>query len=76
MNKEKWDIKTIRLGNAIVFAAVTLALGIVVGVNWHNFTSLMGAAIAGENHSVVDWSPLDEVYNKLANTYNGEVEVD
>ena len=36
----------------------------------------MGAAIAGENHSVVDWSPLDEVYNKLANTYNGEVEVD
>ena len=76
MNKEKWDIKTIRLGNAIVFAAVTLALGIVVGVNWRNFTSLMGAAIAGENHSVVDWSPLDEVYNKLANTYNGEVEVD
>ena len=25
------------------------------------------------NNESIDWSPLDEVYNKLASTYNGEI---
>ncbi len=76
MDKKKWETKQIKLGNAIIFGAIAAAIGILVGANWHNFTSFMGATIAGETHSAVDWSPLDEVYNKLANTYNGEVKVE
>lgn len=75
MSKQKWEEKKTSLGNAIIISAVMLVVGIFVGANWQNWFGGF-APYLGINSSVksdVDWSALDEVYNKLASTYNGEI---
>ncbi len=73
----KWERKKTSLGGAIVVSCVMLVVGIVIGVNWGHIYNSFAPYLGLENAQVaseVDWSPLDEVYNKLANSYNGEVE--
>ena len=73
--KVEWNEKKTSLGNAIIISVVTLVLGIVVGANWNNvfggFAPYLG--LTNNVSSGVDWSALDEVYNKLNSTYNGEI---
>ena len=75
MSKQKWEEKKTSLGNAIIMSAVMLVAGIFVGVNCNNWFSGFAPylGIQGNAPSDVDWSPLNEVYNKLATTYNGEI---
>lgn len=75
MNRVEWKEKRVQLSSAIIVGAILMVLGIFVGANWNSFIAGMGATLTGQTYSQVDWSPLDEVYNKLANTYNGEVTV-
>ena len=73
--KVEWNEKKTSLGNAIIISVVALVLGIVVGANWNNvfggFAPYLG--LSNNASSGVDWSALDEVYNKLNSTYNGEI---
>lgn len=73
--KKEWKEKKTSLGNAIIIGAVFAVLGIIVGANWNNwvrtFAPYLGLSSVVE--SSVDWSELNEVYDKLANTYNGEM---
>lgn len=75
MDNRKWEEKKTSLGNAIIISAVMAILGVVVGFNaksWFSgFLGLVG--ITDVSQSSVDWSSLDEVYNQLANSYNGEI---
>lgn len=67
-----WKQKTVKLGNAIIFSAVLAVLGALVGANWNN---MFGANnVSGIGESGVDWSVLDEVYTKLSNSYNGDID--
>jgi carboxyl-terminal processing protease len=78
MNKQKWEEKKTSLGNAIIIGSVMAVLGGVIGANWNNwfgsFAPYLG--ISQSTTSQIDWSPLDEVYNQLASSYNGEVPVE
>ncbi|MDO4747432.1 MAG: S41 family peptidase [Candidatus Saccharibacteria bacterium] len=73
--KVEWKEKKTSLGNAIIISVITLVLGVVVGANWNvlfgGFAPYLG--LGSKGHSNVDWSALDEVYDKLNNTYNGEI---
>ena len=73
--KVDWNEKKTSLGNAIIISAVMLVIGIVVGINWDGifggFAPYLG--FSKSNNSGVNWSSLDEVYEKLASTYNGEI---
>ena len=73
--KVEWKEKQTSLGNAIIIGVVLLFLGIIVGANapkWFaSFAPYLGFDVS--QSSGVDWSSLDEVYNKLASTYNGEI---
>lgn len=75
MSKQKWEEKKTSLGNAIIISAVMLVVGLFMGANWQNwfggFAPYLGINTGAK--SDVDWSALDEVYNKLATTYNGEI---
>ncbi len=76
MNKKvEWKEKTTSLGNAIILSAFMLIVGVVVGVNWQNwfggFAPYFG--VGSQVDSNINWSVLDEVYGKLASTYNGEI---
>ncbi len=75
MNKQKWEEKKTSLGNAIVMSAVMAVIGVIIGANWNNWFGGFAPYLGLEANvsSNVNWSELDEVYNKLASTYNGEI---
>ena len=73
-DKKEWSEKKVSLGSAIVIGAVLAVLGGVVGANWQSWFGGMGPYLGlGSSHATIDWSPLDEVYDKLASSYNGEI---
>lgn len=75
MEKQKWEEKKTSLGNAVIMSAVMLVIGVVVGTNWNNWFGGFAPYLGLESNvsSGVNWSALDEVYNKLATSYNGEI---
>lgn len=76
MNKkvERVEKKT-SLGNAIIISVVMLVVGLVIGANCKSWFGSFGQylGVDGSGDSGVDWSELDEVYSKLASSYNGEI---
>ena len=72
----KWEEKKTSLGNAIVLSFVMAVIGVVIGANWdnvyNNFAPYLGLEKTQED-APIDWTPLNEVYTQLAETYNGDV---
>lgn len=75
-DKKEWKERKTSLGNAIIIGAVAAVIGIFVGMNcqkWFaGFAPYLG--LGSVTQSGVDWSSLNEVYNKLASTYNDEID--
>ena len=71
----EWKEKQTSLGNAIIISVVMLVIGLTLGLNWKNWFGGFAPYLGFEkdHSSEVDWSGLDEVYNKLANYYDGEI---
>ena len=71
----EWKEKQTSLGNAIIISFVMLVIGLTLGLNWKNWFGGFAPYLGFEkdHSSEVDWSGLDEVYNKLANYYDGEI---
>ncbi len=72
---KQWEEKRVSLGGAIITSVVTLAAGLFIGLNWHNFAPnilpyLGIRTTAGTN----DWSDLDEVYSALVANYDGTID--
>lgn len=67
----EWKVRKISVGNAIIIAAVTLAVGVIVGLGWNQFFAPM-FGLGGSADS--RWLALDEVYNKLSNSYDGDID--
>ena len=72
--KKEWKEKKTSLGNAIIMSAIAVVVGIVLGVNSKSWFSNFSAYLGLSSSSQSDWSALDEVYNKLSSTYNGEID--
>lgn len=74
MAKVEWKEKKVSLAGAIVIGAVLAVLGGVIGANWRNWFNGFAPYLGAQTlESSVDWSSLDEVYNKLASSYNGDL---
>ena len=73
--KVEWKEKQTSLGNAIIISVVMLIIGLTLGLNWKNWFGDFAPYFGFEkdHSSEIDWSGLDEVYNKLANHYDGEI---
>ncbi len=76
MKKVEWKERKTSLGNAIIIGAVMAAVGLVVGLNFDTWFSNFAPYLGLSNRKTysMDWSPLNEVYDKLAVTYNGEID--
>ena len=72
-NKLEWEEKKTSLGNTIIVGGAMLAIGIVLGFVGNKFFDSFSPYLGLESSKGMDWSPLDEVYNKLVTYYNGEV---
>lgn len=74
IDKPEWGENKIGLGNAIIMSVVTLAIGILVGLNWDSIFGGFAPYLGGKkSDSEIDWSSLNEVYDKLNISYNGEI---
>lgn len=71
--KVEWKEKKTSLGNAIIIGAVMAVIGVLIGANWNNIFGGFSPYLGGKVSASVDWSELNEVYDKLSTTYNGEV---
>ena len=73
--KLEWSEKKVSLGNAIIIGAVLAIAGGLIGANWKNWFAGFGPylGLSDAATSNMDWSALDEVYNKLAGSYDGEI---
>ena len=70
----KPETRKITLGNAIVISAVTLVIGVFVGINWNNVLSNFLPYLGFKTNASTDWSALDEVYSELSLKYDGAVD--
>lgn len=72
--KKEWKEKKVSLGSAIVVGAILAVIGGLIGANWQSmfggFAPYLGLETA---ESGINWMVLDEVYTKLASSYNGEI---
>ena len=74
MNKKTtWKEKRVSLGNAIIVAAVFAIIGGVAGYFIKNIMPSFAPYLGFKVQSSMDWSALDEVYDKLSTSYDGEV---
>lgn len=75
MNEVEFKEKKTSLGNAIIMSVIFLVVGFLVGANYEKiFSGFMPYLGIESSSGGIDWSPLNEVYNRLATTYNGEID--
>lgn len=72
--KKEWNEKKISLASSIIIGGVLAVAGVFVGLNWNNWFSSFGPYLGINSSNNLDWSPLNEVYDKLASSYNGELD--
>ena len=76
MKKLEWKERKVNLGSAIAIGAVLATVGLLAGLNWDSWFGKYSPYFGINVSKTVDWSALDEVYDKLTSNYNGEVKVD
>lgn len=76
MNKQEWKVKKVTLGNAIIVGALMMVVGVVLGINWNAWFGGMAPYLGLESNvsNKISWDSLNEVYNKLESTYDGEID--
>ena len=74
MKEVEFKERKTSLGNAVILSAMFLFIGLIVGANFTNWFSGFAPYLGLETRSSnIDWSPLNEVYDKLSISYNGEI---
>ena len=71
---KQWEEKKVSLGGTIVVGAITLVVGIALGIAWNVFAPKFLPYLGIQSAATHDWSALDEVYNTLAANYDGEID--
>ena len=74
MAQVEWKEKKTSLGNAIIIGAMMLIVGVLVGANWNALFGDFAPYLGFGTSNTMDWSPLNEVYDVLATSYNGEID--
>ena len=74
---KQWEERQVSLGGAIIGGVVTLAVGLLIGLNWSNLSASILPFFGFRSASTsTDWSALDEVYAALVTNYDGEIDRD
>ncbi len=66
--------KKVNLATTVIVSFITLAIGFGVGLNWKAISNGFNAYIGGKVAQKVDFSQLEELYERLANNFDGSLE--
>ena len=73
--KVEWKEKRVSLGNAIIVGAVVAAISLVIGINFNSwFGGFLPYLGVGTSDSSISWNSLNEVYDRLEKSYNGDID--
>lgn len=64
---------TFNLSSVIIGGFLILVIGVFAGMNWNNVFGQFLPYLGFKKTATVDWSPLNEVYDKLTANYDGNV---
>lgn len=70
----KWKERKVNLSSAIIGGAVTLALGLTIGLNWRTITTNVLPYIGFHIPEQNDWGALDAVYDTITSNYDGTLD--
>ncbi len=73
-SKKNWSDRRVSLGNVVIIAAVFAVIGGFIGYFSKNILPTYAPYFGFKVDSSTDWSALDEVYNQLKSTYDGEID--
>ena len=73
---EAWKDRKVSLGSSVLVGTIVCIGMFFLGMNWNNITSFASPYVTIGNNSEksIDWSPLNEVYGKLVDNYDGEID--
>ena len=66
--------RKVNLATTVIIAAVTMAIGIVVGINADNISKGVNRALGQKTATSVDFSSLDELYSELSANFDGDID--
>ena len=66
--------RKVNLATTVIIAAVTMAIGIVVGINAHNISKGVNRDHGQKTATSVDFSSLDELYSELSANFDGDID--
>lgn len=73
-SSSEWVEKKVSLGNSIIIGAVLAVVGVFVGLNFNNWFPGVSKYFGASSDSSLDWSELNEIYNTISTSYNGEID--
>ncbi len=66
--------RKVNLTTAIIVSAITMAIGVIVGVNIDTISSSVNSALGQKTVDTVDFSPLEDLYRDLATEFDGKLD--
>ena len=66
--------KKVNLATTVIVSFITLAIGFGVGLNWKTISNSFNAYIGGKVAQKVDFSQLEDLYERLATNFDGTLE--
>lgn len=66
--------KKVNLTTAIVLSAITLAIGVMVGINFDQISNGVNQALGQKVSDSIDFSSLDSLYKDLASDFDGKLD--
>lgn len=65
--------KKVNLTTTIIVSAITLAFGLLIGLNFNTILNVFGPYLGGKRPTTVDFSSLTDLYNQLISKYDGSI---
>ncbi len=65
--------KKVNLTTTIIVSAITLAFGLLIGLNSNTILNVFGPYLGGKRPTTVDFSSLTDLYNQLTSKYDGSI---
>lgn len=66
--------KKVNLSTMVIVAFITMAIGVVVGANFHQISNTVNTALGGKTTDEIDFSSLNDVYKELSVNFNGNID--
>ena len=66
--------KKVNLSTMVIVSFVTMAIGVIVGINFNSISDSVNTALGGKTADAIDFSSLNDVYKELSVNFDGNID--